>query len=171
MNLEDAIKMRTMKKFIPIALLFALGVFTLNSCKKERLELEPPSSKLEGINATWKLIEVIQVDEADALFPEMEVSEAFIGEDGLEITFNSNDFSYSVRAGESPNYFGTSGTWAFDDNEFPTLISISHDGKTENLNLLRTVRTVDKTLEFRYYRQCADAGKNVVSYKMVFERK
>lgn len=160
-----------MKKIHTVALLLMMGSISLHSCKKDRLELEAPSSKLEGINATWKLKEVIQVDEADALFPEMEVSEAFIGEDGLEITFNSSDFSYAVNAGESPNYFGTTGTWAFDDNEFPTLISITHDGKTENLNLLRTVRTVDKTLEFRYYRQCAEAGKNVVSYKMVFERK
>lgn len=158
-----------MKKQSVLSLLI-LALFSIIACKKEKLELDPPSSKIEGISDTWVLKEVTQVDEANPLFPEMEVSEAFIGNQALEMSFESTNFTYSVEEGDCPNYFGTTGTWSFDDNEFPTLVNIVHDGKEEVLQLLRTVRTVDQTFEFQYVRTCEN-GKRVVSYKMVFERK
>jgi len=180
MSWEDATKMKmklflilkssyNMKKQLIITLSI-LALFSTNACKKEKLELEPPSSKVEGISDTWVLKEVTQVDEANPLFPEMEVSEAFIGNQALEMSFESTNFTYSVEEGDSPNYFGTNGTWSFDNNEYPTLVNIVHDGKEEVLQLLRTVRTVDQTFEFQYFRTCEN-GKRVVSYKMVFERK
>lgn len=148
----------------------AMGVL-MTACKKERPVLDPPQSKLEGINHQWKLIGVDQVDAASIEQATLDVSEAFINGDGLEITFNSTDFSYSVDAKNSPNYLGAGGSWEFDDNDFPSLIALMPTGgEAIVLPLLATVRPKDPYLKFGIDRRCGTESKPYVGYQFTFMR-
>ncbi len=161
--------MNTMKIQNIIFVLIAVATF---SCSEDRPKLGPPSSKLAGINDTWVLTGVEQLDENATRNNILDVSSVYIGSIPTEISFDSDSFTYVVIAGTSPNFMGDSGTWSFDDNNYPTLFTITHDGITERCSLNRTVRTVDQTLEFKYSRYCdPDLSKKTVSYNYTFTRK
>lgn len=153
-----------------IAMLCMVGIVTLNSCK-DRPELDEPGSKLEGINATWEMVEVMQVDIASLAQKPLDVSKAFVGTNPMKIKFNASDFTYTVTKGSAPNYFGASGKWAFDDNEFPTKITLTTNlGETKDLPLVRTIRPVDAYLNFSYSRTCANEDAPYISYQFKFIR-
>jgi len=142
-----------------------------SSCKKDRPELDPPSSKLEGISSTWEMMEVVQVDIASLAQKKLDVSQAFIGAKAMKMTFNSSDFTYSVVPGFGPNYFGNGGSWKFDDNEYPTMITLTTDNReTKILPLVRTIRTVDVFLNFSYSRTCVNDDAPYVAYEFKFIR-
>jgi hypothetical protein len=143
----------------------------LASCKKENPELEAPGSKLEGINANWQMVEVIQVDEASISKEELDVSEAFINAIPLQINFNSSDFTYSVVNTSGPNYFGDGGSWEFDDNEYPTKITLNTTAnKTITLPLVRTIRPQDTYLNVSLLRNCGTEESPYIGYKFKFIR-
>lgn len=154
-----------MKKLIIITL---FASFVISGCKQDP-ELEPASSKIEGINDTWLLKEVHQVDPTNKE-EALDISYVFT-EAGtpIELTFNSNDFTYAFNQGD-PIYMGTAGSWNFDDNNYPTEIQLNPTSTPQKLTLLRTIRKVDQTLEFQLDRYCAD-NKITTSYQFKFERK
>lgn len=154
-----------MKKII--ILILAIQV-SLVSCKKERPELEPAGSNVEGIQDDWTLFKVIQYDEITQ--KELDVSSVYIGTDPMKMNFkiNGSDTIYSVVKGSSINYLGTSGTWTFDDFEFPTRLILTVAGNDNYMPLLRTVRPTSQSLEFKFTKICS--GKKVVSYKYSFKR-
>jgi len=149
-------------------MIIVAGLSILGSCKKDRPELPPPSSKIIGIQDDWILSKVIQVDEITQ--KELDVSSVYKGRDPMKINFKitGTDTLYSVIPGSSANYLGTSGKWKFDDNTYPTKVIITHDGNDSYLPLLRTIREGDPTLEFKYTKVCR--GRNVVSYNYIFSR-
>ena len=157
-------------KFLKIILSALILAATISSCKEDRPTLQPPGSKLEGINATFELYEVSQVDELTLSFnKERDVTAAFLGTNPGTITFDSENFTYSVEANDSPNYLGTEGTWAFDDNEFPTMITLNtSDGRTLELPMLATIRPQDQHLKFMLTKSCN--GETNLSYKYNFKR-
>jgi hypothetical protein len=140
----------------------------LMACKKDRPELQPPASKMVGIQDDWQLSKVIQFDEITQR--ELDVSSVYIGTDPMKVNFKvtPTDTVYSVIAGSSANYLGTAGKWKFDNTEYPTKVIINYDGNEYNLPLLRTIREGDPTLEIKYTKVCR--GRNVVSYKYIFTR-
>lgn len=154
-----------MKKIIVYSLM--VGMF-LAGCK-DKPELAPASSKLEGIHATWVLKEVHQVDPANKE-EALDISYVFT-ESGtpIELTINSTDFTYSFNQND-PIYMGTAGAWKFDDNLYPTTIELNPAATSQTLTLLRSIRTVDQTLEFQLDRVCAD-NKITTSYQFKFVRK
>lgn len=157
-----------MKYIIP-TLLSALLLILVAGCEETTFEFGEPFSKLEGISGEFVLTSVIQADErTTALDNTFDISEFFIGSDPAVLSFNGSDFSYKLSPGSAPNFLGdTIGTWKFDDNEFPTEIQL---GTTDPvlLELNRTIRTIDNTLEFRITRFCS--GEAGVSYNYVFTR-
>ncbi len=149
-------------------LFFALLALVAVSCEDEIPPLGEPSSKVLGIQATWVLTAVEQVD---LLTPfnenTLDVSTVFIGDTPASMTFDGS--SYTVNYGTSPEgLLGTGGSYTFDDNDFPTLINLSSGGTNYTLNLNRTVREIDPTLEFEIKRVCG--GIEAISYKYVFTR-
>ena len=156
-----------MKKYISLIVIIVLG---LAACKKERPVLNEPGNKLDGINANWELVEVIQVDEASISKDELDVSDIFLG-NPLKIDINSTDFTYSVDNTSGPNYFGVSGTWEFDDNEFPTKVTFTTStSKVIDLPLVTTIRPQDTYLNFKIVRKCGGDEEAYVGYKFKFIR-
>ena len=152
-------------KDLIISLILVITAFS--GCKEDP-KLHPESSKLEGINATWVLTKVSQIDPGNK-DEVLDVSFVFTEGDPVEMTINSAYFTYQFKNG-NPLYMGNAGTWAFDDNNYPTLITINHDSKTEEVKLLRTIRTVDQILSFELNRYC-DGGTKTTTYQYEFTRK
>ena len=157
-----------MKNTIKLPALGLLALLAFAGCKKETKEIGDPSSKLQGINDVWVLEKVEQTDPGDAEFV-IDVTTAFTEGGAPEMTINSADFTYSFNVTD-PIFIGTSGSWAFDDNTFPTRIDATYNGNTAPLKLLRTVRTVDQQLSFQLMRYC-DGGTASTIYHFTFKRK
>lgn len=150
-----------------LTLYLALVIVTFSACKDDP-KLYPESSKLEGINATWILTKVSQIDPSNKE-DLLDVSFVFTEANPVEMTINSTDFTYQFKNG-NPLYMGNAGTWAFDDNNYPTLITINHDAKTEEIKLLHTIRSIDPILAIELNRYC-DGGTKTTTYQYEFTRK
>ncbi len=153
-------------KYWTLLLLIVMG---MTACKQEELVLDPPGSKLEGINDSFTLTEVIQVDPfVIGSGNSFDVTSVFTSGTAPTIAFNSTDFTFTFTAGDGPNYLGSAGTWTFDNNEYPTRINMN-DGSTQYiLKLLRTIRPQDEALEVQYERSCG--GDVSVIYQFKFSR-
>lgn len=152
-----------------LLLMLLAGLVFMTSCKPEELTLDPAGSKLDGINDTFTLTSVIQVDQITSEFENtLDVSSAFIGTAPASITYNSADFTWSYTPGDSPDYLGSGGSWSFDDNDYPTMISMVQGANNFDLTLLRTIRPQDQTLEFQLDKSCS--GTPNVSYQYTFTR-
>jgi hypothetical protein len=161
-------------KYISLKTLLSLALmaFVLQACKpKEVFEPGDPFSSLKGIHGTWAIDQVLQVDKLSTKSDNsLDVSSFFMGASPLEITFNSDDFTWSVAAGDAPNYLGASGTWSFDDNDFPSVINIVEGSATRTFTLNRPVREqVDQYLDFTMERPACN-GDVAVAYSFRFVR-
>lgn len=146
--------------------------FTFYSCEKKVYEIGDPVSKLEGINGTWNISGVTQIDEASPLKDEMDLSRFFITttEPSLSLTFNSSDFTYSVIPGTGKNPFGESGKWEFDDMNYPSYVSLyATTGDTIVMGLGQTIRPTDSNLFLNQQKTCE--GTPVTTYQYIFDRK
>lgn len=149
-----------------LILALALG-FT--ACKKKEYVLDDAPSKLEGINGTFTLSKVMQVDQKTlSVDNTMDVSSVFIGATPAKVTFSSSDLTFSYDPGSSIDFIGASGTWAFDNNEYPTKVTMNSTTGTYDLNLIRTIRPSDATLEVELDRVCR--GEVTSSYQYIFAR-
>lgn len=157
-----------MKKHSIILTLVLAVLVGLAGCKKEEYVLDPAPSKLEGINGTFSLAKVMQVDQLTFdVNNSLDVSSVFVGETPARITFDSDAGTFTYDAGSTIDFIGSSGTWAFDNNDYPTQISMNNGVDTYDVTLLRTIRPQDN-LEFQLDRSCS--GSLVFSYQYFFER-
>ena len=161
-------------KIIIAAKLFIIFLW-FSGCKKEK-KLNQPASKIEGINSEWILTKVEQIDvnntlafvESDTL---LEVSRAFIGGNPMQLNIDANTFTYTIATGSSMNVFNsTSGTWKFDNNEYPAYVVFDEGSVNEaRYKLTRPIRPQDYYLVLKVNKVCA--GKRTVSYHLWFVRK
>jgi hypothetical protein len=157
-----------MKNIIQIAALSFLLVSFMGGCKKKNQDLDGPSSKLEGIQDVWVLDQVQQLDPSNKDLI-IDVTDVFKDSTPIELDVNSSDFTYSFNR-PNPLFLGTSGTWKFDDNQFPTEIEMSGDAGVETVKLLQTIRTVDPKLKIQLTRFCG-GGTSSTIYQFSFTRK
>lgn len=166
-----------MKKILLIILpLFFL--FSLTECKKKTYTLDPPVSKVEGVNGTWELYSVVQVDELDLAKAERNISNFYIDQNStnvLQITFKSSDMTFEVVLGDiGRNYLPTSGSWYFDDDNYPEYIYLEdEDGNSTELSLQGPTRPQDNQLKYSFKRSCVIDGveEEYVGYRYEFNRK
>ena len=151
---------------------FTLLAFVLIWSACDDQEIKPigePYSQVSGIQDSWKLVEVIQVDElTKSRNTELDVSAFYVGSNPAIITFSSSN--YQTESGSSRVYFPENGAWQFDNPEFPEKIVLDN-GIFEMLAPVR--ETVDHTLHVKYTRPAADClpdGVEAVSYVYKFER-
>lgn len=99
-----------------------LSVMTTACEEDDKAEIGEPYSKVDGINGSWIVSTVNQIDEQSVLRDAKDLSEYFVvpGEQSLEIEFNGEDFSYAVIPGPGSNPFGDGGDWTFDDLDYPS---------------------------------------------------
>jgi hypothetical protein len=146
----------------------ALFLVTNSGCKKKTREIGPVSSKLEGINDVWVLQQVKQYDPLNKDLI-LDVTEALTGATPIEMTVDSKNLTYTFNQPD-PVFMGTTGTWKFDDENYPTAIQFNEGSNVSNVKLIRTIRTVDQTLELQLTRFC-EAGKPITVYQFIFIRK
>lgn len=149
-----------------------LAVLILAGCgKDEPIPIGEPSSKLEGINDEFVLDRVMFIDNLTPFDDNtLDVSETFIGDEPLTISFNANELTYSVVPGTSLNFFGETGNWNFDNNDFPSYIHFEQGNSEDMLRatLLRTIRSQDEQLQIILGGKCDESA---VSYELYFNRK
>ena len=130
------------RRYIFLALI--LGMLTsMTGCEKEYV-LDPPPSKLEGINGTFTLTKVMQLDpNTFGDLTSLDVTSVFAGTDPAQITFVSDAKTFTYDTGTTIDFIGASGTWAFDNDDYPTKISMDASGVTYDLALVNTIRPSD----------------------------
>ncbi len=168
--------MKTMTNTFKAFVILCITAAAFSSCK-ERIEgeLGEPFDKVAGLNGTWELTNFIQKDLNNPVKEERDLSSFYI-QDGitpLRLTFNSADRSYESAIELGRNYFGTGGSWAYDDDQYPSSIFLYGETDTLLFDLGRVVRTFDNTLSIELPRGCslgtASAIETVV-YKFEFTR-
>ena len=157
--------MKTHSIILTLVLAVLVG---LTGCKKEEYILDPAPSKLEGINGTFSLARVMQVDHLTFdVNNSLDVSTVFVGSTPARISFDSDAGTFTYQTGSSIDFIGAAGTWAFDNNDYPTKISMDNGTDTYEVSLIRTIRPQDN-LEFQLDRMCG--GQLIFSYQYYFER-
>ncbi len=165
-----------MKQKIKIALITAVIITSFGSCKQEKQELGPKASQVEGIVNNWILTKVDQIDvnvelafqESDTL---LDVSEAILTSIPMEVNI-SGDGTYTFTDGDGRKMFDSlnTGTWGFDNDEYPSMIVFNKGTNQEaNYPLIRPVRPQDPYLAIKYNKFCGD--NRIVSYHLWFTRK
>jgi hypothetical protein len=160
-----------MKKYLKLStVVFLLGTLSFVGCRPDNpYEIGDPADRVAGLSDTWVISEVIMVDEASLTKDELDVSDYFLQGETL-YTIEFTETNYTVTEGAGNNLIGASGTWAFDDVNYPTQIVLTTESGTElSLSLLAPIREVDQQLRFQVTRGCA-ADAPTVSYNYTFNR-
>ena len=129
--------MKNIKKLV-FSLLFFSVLFS--GCEPEELEgeLGTPFNKTEGIAGTWSVENVIQHDlkaPATSANRQLRLTDRF-DFSTTRITFKTTPATFTIEAPEGPVIFPASGTWSFDDPEFPTEVRlVGADQKNVTLKL------------------------------------
>jgi hypothetical protein len=153
----------------------AFGIMALSACRKEYKEIGEAPSKIEGITAAWILSSCSVVDKGGFVEETMDITPFFSSTSRLpNISFKmeGNVGRYTCDTSNIAfNFFGgTSGSWQFDNAEFPTKVTLTPDGSTQTivLPLAATIRPTDAFLRIDKSIQCGGSEKGV--YRLTFSR-
>jgi hypothetical protein len=162
-------------QFLKFICLF--GILTaFNACTPEKeYVLAPLGSPLEGINGTWQVNKVLEYDElrlqkALPIEP-IDVTSYFVKAGATTtITFKAADKSYTTSSPAGAlNYLG-SGTFSFNDPEYPTEIKlVTSTGKTLTMGVSRAIRPNYSVFDAKLIRKIN--GKLAPSYTYSLQRK
>ncbi len=156
-------------KRISIVLLIIMGIW---ACKPEPFKEIGPSYDLEtGITGTWQ-INMVEVIDLTLPVPETrEISDFYVSASNpLGLMFDAESEMYTVINDDTPgNVFGQGGTFAFDDPEYPTKLSLFNSGgDTIQVDLLNMVRSIDPNMGVSYTRN--SCGTDYLRYNYTFKR-
>jgi hypothetical protein len=152
------------------------AALAISGCKPDlKGDLGTPSNKMEGMAGTWELNKFGQQDLNNPIKEVRDLSDFYINgtDTPYRITFAVADMSYSVAPGPGRNYFGTSGTWGFDNPDFPSFLRLFSATDTLEFDLGSMVRPFDNALNLELPRPCNDADgftTNTVIYQFQFNR-
>ncbi len=162
-----------MKKILLAALAFGTLLY---ACKPDlKGSLGDPADKIEGMSGDWQLSNFVQQDPNNPIKEERDLSEFYVvdGQTPYNLHFAA-DRTYDVIVGPGRNYFGNGGTWAFDNDEFPTYLYLYSEPDTLVLTLGSVVRPADNLLSFELSNYCVDgvtgARTTTSTYKFNFNR-
>jgi hypothetical protein len=154
-----------------ILMYLSIGLIAL-SCKPDvDVPIGDPSSKVDGISDSWTISEVTMVDEVSVNKDELEVSAFFTNQASpISLEFTAASKTYTASGNMANNFFGAGGTWSFDDDSFPTMVTLlTSEGQLIELNLNGPIREVDQELNVQFTKSCVDEPRS--SYKFKFSRK
>ncbi len=115
-------------------------VLLLSACQPDDLvgELGTPFSKTEGLVGTWKVANVVQHDlkaPANAANKQLTLTDRF-DFSTARIKFMASPNTFTVEALDGPVFLPASGTWTFDNPEYPTEVRlVGADTKNVTLKL------------------------------------
>jgi hypothetical protein len=153
--------------FFSLSLLLAVA-----GCKPEVNDIGDGAVAGDGIYGTWEISRVVQTDLKLPLPETRDVSAFFTDPTRkMQIRFSKENSSYQiVQAGWLPRVFGTEGTWAFDQNPYPTAIKFyTAQGDTLQTPLAGMPRAYDMQMGFELIRTDS-CGNAFVKYEYTFKR-
>lgn len=152
------------------------SLVTFQACKKtEYMAVGTPFSHFKGIQGTYKLKKVVQVDEVTSSINNiLDVSDLYLPLGGTPMAITFADSMVSLNAGDTPvNYFSVSSVpskWRFDDATAPSYVIIPNSTGNDSIKLLNPVREpFEKALNVVITRRYTPAKKKSVSYQFFFE--
>lgn len=158
-----------MKKYITIISITLLG---LASCRPDPYkDIGARQGTTDGLNGSWQVSKVEVIDLTTPVPEARDLSDFYLGQsDLLGLSFNVSDNSYTVQNSSVPtNPFGSSGSYSFDDDNYPSKITfISSDMDTVNADLAGIVRSIDAFAGFSVTKSHCD--ENYVVYSFTFKR-
>ena len=168
--------MQLMKTSIYSLSLLFLALILASGCKKKiEGELGTPYSKVTGMNGTWELSKFVQIDLNNPIQEERDLSQFYLveGTEPFSLTFDSEDRSFSAQIEAGKNFFGASGTWSFDDDNYPSFLYIDNANELLEFEMGNVVSEFDNELQLDLNRACIDgtAITETVIYRFVFTRK
>jgi hypothetical protein len=152
--------------------LFILLAVAAWACRPEPYdEIGPRYDLATGITGDW---EIQRVDGVDLTLPVPEtrnISDFYTrADEPLGLSFDAASDMYSVINPQTPgNIFGQGGTFAFDDKEFPTRLSLYSGNDTIQVDLMNMVREIDPEMGLSYTRSAC--GTIYFRYEYTFKRK
>jgi len=167
--------MKHIVKQISLSLILAIAFL---SCEPVQYgEIGVPFSKIESIEGTWIATQVIQLDETaiaqGGLYTEMDFTDLY-NFTSYAITFNLDadtlPSSFSVETGGAPSFIDLMGTWAFDDNDFPSEILFTLPDSASYTSKMRLIAPPRDQNPLRMKYQRFSGGKLIVSYQYIFEK-
>jgi len=155
------------RSYIFFNLLIAILATGLTACQEDYV-LDPAPSKLDGIDGTFTVSQVMQLDpNTFGEFNSLDITDVFVGDTPAQITFDSESGSFTYETGTTIDFIGASGSWAFDNNDYPTKITMIEGVNTFDLGLVNSIRPQDE-LVFQLDRVCG--GAVTTSYQYMFSR-
>ena len=167
-----------MKRQYQLFTFFIVLVIALVACEPvEYGELGNSFSKIEGIEGTWIATEVIQIDETalaqGGLYTEQDLTNLF-NFSRYTITFSIDSdtmpSTFSVFAGGAPSFIDTTGSWTFNDNDFPTDVLFTHTDSSGFTSKMRLIAPPRNQNPLRIKFQRFSGGKLIISYQYTFEK-
>lgn len=159
-----------------ISIIALAASLAIAGCKPDlKGELGSPSNKMEGMSGTWELSKFSQKDLNNPIQEERDLSDFYVNgtDTPYRLTFNLSDMTYTVVPGPGRNYFGSTGTWGFDNPDFPSLLNLYSATDTLQFDLGSMVRPFDNALNLELPRPCTDEDGNTtktVIYQFQFNR-
>ncbi|MDP1725209.1 MAG: DUF5004 domain-containing protein [Bacteroidota bacterium] len=154
-------------------LLFFTTIFS--NCKKELKEIGAVQSKIEGIKGKWELTRIIMVDTLATVPEPIEITDyfqSFAKMPGITFDIGNNTYTSDVT-GIAYDFFGSAGTWAFDDPQYPKTLTLTASGKAPVVfGLLASIRPIDANLKIQKYKYCDSAMTDFkYAYQLQLERR
>lgn len=171
-----------MKSLYIILVSLVISIAFLSCGNESNPEFGTPFSKVEGIADEWELIEMYHsgidlTTSNNTITNTIQLSNAYLGTVPSTLNFTT-EYNYTGSANDSKVLFPIGGTWAFDDEDYPSKLFLTSGGETVELQLLAPVREkVDPYLHFLYIRPFGDCAPNdavstgTVGYEYKFARK
>ena len=175
MKPEDAINIKIMNNMIKYTILILFISSLLFACKKETKDIGAVQSKIEGIKGKWEITKVIMTDTLTSVPEPIEVTDflqSFQKMPNINFDITNNTYTSDTN-GVGYDFFGSSGTWAFDDPLYPRTLSFTATGKkTIVFGLLATIRPIDAKLKIQKYQYCDTATTDFkYAYQIELERR
>ncbi len=162
-----------------VILILCIMTISIWSCKTDNPDFGEPFSKIEGIADDWELVQLKVTDMVTKNSNNsVDVSAFSIGGTPATLTF-STDFTFTGNAGTSKMYIPINGSWAFDNNDYPTQLILTANATSYTLDLLAPVRErVDQYLHFNFVKpytlECVPADAETsgnIAYEYKFIRR
>lgn len=145
------------------------------SCTKDIKEIGAVQSQVDGIKGKWEVVKVVMIDSTSATPDPIDVTDFFQASTKMpNINFNIIDKTYtSDVTGIAYDFFGTAGTWSFDDPQFPKAITFTpQGGNAFKIGMLASIRLNDSRLKVQKYLYCDSAQTNFkYAYHIELERR
>jgi len=169
-------------------LLPALLLILLSACKPDQFDsVGEPFDRVQQLQGTWKMAQVFQVDtEAEFRgFPEYVQRQdvttlvAGVAYTDFEITFtvgsDGKPATFSVKKGTAPVDVPASGSWGFNDPDFPSVITLTNGSVSRKVDIASLANLSAGKLTIkeirRYLKSDGSEGKDFLRYEYTLVKK